>query len=308
MNKKVFIILVSLSVICLFIGAFFLKANIGKKGTLVSTATEADIMFKKANAFFSKGELNEAESSYKEIITDYPGSKRANDAFYMLGLLYERKGQLLDAREYFSKFLINSPDVPHSPDVQKKIWELNMRLIFSLTITPDSQLYEVKFGDTLNSVAKKFNTTIELIMLANNLKNPDIKAASKLKVQTSMFSVVVDKSENTLSLKSNEEVIKVYTVATGSDNSTPTGVFKIVTKVIAPPWYTSKGIIPPESPENVLGTRWLGLSKTGYGIHGTTEPHTIGSQCTLGCIRMLNKDVEELYSILPVGSEVTIID
>ena len=166
----------------------------------------------------------------------------------------------------------------------------------------------MKFGDTLNSVAKKFNTTIELIMLANNLKNPDIKAASKLKVQTSRFSVIVDKSENTLSLKSNEEVIKVYTVATGSDNSTPTGVFKIVTNVIAPPWYTSKGIIPPESPENVLGTRWLGLSKTGYGIHGTTEPHTIGSQCTLGCIRMLNNEVEELYSILPVGSDITIID
>ncbi len=308
MKKNSLTIFVIVGIICLVIGAVFLKANIGKKGVLVSQVTEADVAFKEANAYFSKGNLSDAETAYKGIIKDFPNSKREVDSFYMLGLLYERKGQLLDAKEYLSKFLINRPEVPHSSQIQKKIWELNMRVLFSPSLTPDSFLYEVKFGDTLNSIAKKFNTNTELIMKTNNLANANIKTGMKLKVQNSKFSVSVDKSENMLTLKSNDEILKIYSVATGSNNSTPTGTFKIVNKLTNPPWYTEKGIIPPQSPENILGTRWLGLSSAGYGIHGTTDPKTIGSQCTLGCVRMLNEEVEELYSIVPIGTEVTITD
>ncbi|MBM3253262.1 MAG: LysM peptidoglycan-binding domain-containing protein [Candidatus Omnitrophica bacterium] len=308
MRKNLLILFVIIGVICLIVGILFLRANIGKKGALVSEVTEADIAFRQANAYFSKGRLEEAEHSYKEIIKDFPNSKRAMDSLYMLALLYERKGQLLESRASFSEFLLNRPDVPHSSDIRKKIWELNMRILFSPTLTADSLIYEVKFGDTLNSIARKFNTTAELIIRANNLTNPNIKTAMKLKIQTSKFSILIDKSENTLALKSNDEIIKLYPIATGSNNSTPTGAFKIINKLVNPPWYTEKGIIPPQSPENILGTRWLGLSKSGYGIHGTTEPKTIGSQCTLGCVRMLNQNVEELYSILPVGTEVTIVD
>ena len=64
----------------------------------------------------------------------------------------------------------------------------------------------------------------------------------------------------------------------------------------------------PDSPENILGTRWLGISYPGYGIHGTTIPESLGSQSTSGCIRMLNEEVEELYSIVPYGTEVEIKD
>ena len=61
-------------------------------------------------------------------------------------------------------------------------------------------------------------------------------------------------------------------------------------------------------PENVLGTRWMGFDKEGYGIHGTVAPDKIGQQVTAGCIRMRNEEVEELYKILPRGAEVTIVD
>jgi lipoprotein-anchoring transpeptidase ErfK/SrfK len=73
-------------------------------------------------------------------------------------------------------------------------------------------------------------------------------------------------------------------------------------------WYKDGAAVPPGSPENILGTRWMGLSKEGYGIHGTTEPGSLGKQATAGCVRMLNAEVEELYGILPEGTEVTIID
>jgi len=67
-------------------------------------------------------------------------------------------------------------------------------------------------------------------------------------------------------------------------------------------------MIPPGDPENILGTRWMGLDKESYGIHGTTDPKSLGLQATAGCVRMRNSEVEQLYSIVPVGTEVTIID
>jgi lipoprotein-anchoring transpeptidase ErfK/SrfK len=52
----------------------------------------------------------------------------------------------------------------------------------------------------------------------------------------------------------------------------------------------------------------MGLSVASYGIHGTIDEETIGSQITEGCVRMRNKDVEELFVIVPVGTKVTIVN
>jgi lipoprotein-anchoring transpeptidase ErfK/SrfK len=52
----------------------------------------------------------------------------------------------------------------------------------------------------------------------------------------------------------------------------------------------------------------MGISHPGYGIHGSTDPSSIGKQATAGCVRMHNRDVEELYAIVPVGTEVVIED
>ena len=98
-------------------------------------------------------------------------------------------------------------------------------------------------------------------------------------------------------------------MATGKYNCTPTGTFKIVEKLKDPDWYKpGEGIIPAKSPKNILGTRWLGLSEEGYGIHGGAKPKDLTKQVTDGCIRMTNTDAEELFTILPRGTEVTIVD
>jgi lipoprotein-anchoring transpeptidase ErfK/SrfK len=114
-------------------------------------------------------------------------------------------------------------------------------------------------------------------------------------------------------LKAQEEVIKTYTVSTGKNNCTPTGTFKIVSKQIDPVWFKTeadgtKKVIPAGSPDNALGSRWLGFDLAGYGIHGTTDPQSLGKQVTEGCVRLNNADVEELYIIVPVGTEVNIAD
>ncbi len=171
-----------------------------------------------------------------------------------------------------------------------------------------STLYEVRPGDNLTLIAKKHGVTVGLIQKTNSLSSDRIASGQKLKVPTYRFSLVVDKSQNTLILKGDEDILKTYVVATGTNNSTPVGVFKVTDKLENPTWYKAGAVLPPGSPDNLLGTRWMGIDKPSYGIHGTTEPETLGQQVTSGCVRMKNEEVEELYDLIPPGTEVTIVD
>lgn len=171
-----------------------------------------------------------------------------------------------------------------------------------------SLIHEVKSGENLTLISKKYRVTVELIQRINHLSNDRLSVGMKLKIPTYKFSAVSDKSQNTLILKGDEEVLKTYVVSTGENNSTPVGVFQITDRLINPTWYKAGAVVPPDSSENVLGTRWLGFTKKGYGIHGTTEPDKLGQQVTAGCIRMRNEEVEDLFAFLPSGSEVTILD
>lgn len=221
---------------------------------------------------------------------------------------HRAQGNLLKVKEIYQKIVRDYPQGRFALENQEKIWDLNMKLLFSARLTPYSTIYEVKSGDTLGKIAKRIGTTADLIMKSNRLKSDLIRPGMKLKISTAKYSILVDKSQNTLTLSSNDEVLKVYRVSTGIDSSTPIGVFKVTVKLIDPTWYKAGAVVLPGSPKNILGTRWLGLSLQGYGIHGTTDPATIGQQVTAGCVRMLNKDIEELYTIVPTGTDVTIVD
>jgi lipoprotein-anchoring transpeptidase ErfK/SrfK len=220
----------------------------------------------------------------------------------------QAKGDLLRLKAVYQK-LVN--DFPNSSEVmnwQKKTDDINIKLLFSPTTTSKSILYEIKPGDTLTNIARAFKTTTDLIKKSNNLTSDIIRPGRKIKIWNSPFSILVDKSQNILILKSDEEIIKTYVVSTGTNNSTPVGSFKITSKLINPTWFKAGAVVPAGSPENVLGTRWLGIDKPSYGIHGTTEPQSLGRQVTQGCVRMANQDVEELYTIVPIGAEVVIVD
>lgn len=220
----------------------------------------------------------------------------------------ELKGKFLDAKSMYQRLTNEFPDSNEVMNWQKKTEDLNIKLLFSSVTTPKSVLYEIRPGDTLIKIAAVFKTTPELIMKSNGMINDKISPGRKIKVCTAPFSIVVDKSQNILILKSDEEIIKTYLVSTGANNSTPVGNFKIVNKLPNPTWFKAGAVVPAGSSENILGTRWMGFNLAGYGIHGTIEPQSLGKQVTQGCVRMSNAEVEELYSIVPVGTEVTIVD
>jgi lipoprotein-anchoring transpeptidase ErfK/SrfK len=220
----------------------------------------------------------------------------------------EAKGELLGAKVLYQKLVNDFPEAPEITEWQKKVENINIKLLFSSQQTPKSVIYQIRPGDTLNKIAREYKTTTELIMKSNNINDALIIPGRKIKIWNTPFNILVDKSQNILLLRSNEEIFKTYIVSTGKDNCTPVGTFKIVNKLPNPTWFKAGAVVPAESPQNVLGTRWMGFNLAGYGIHGTTEPKELGKQVTQGCVRLSNADVEELYSIVPTGTEVTIIE
>ena len=242
------------------------------------------------------------------------GSARESQSSLSAQQLYEQAvklqgaNEVLGARDAYQELVANYPDFKEINLAQKNLEDLNIKIIFSAIQTPGTATHEIAPGDSLIKIAKKYGTTVELLKRSNSLNSDIIRAGQKLRVWKGSFSVFVDKSQNILILKSDDEVVKVYTVATGANNITPAGTFKIANKLVNPVWFKSGAIIPPESPANVLGSRWMGFDIPGYGIHGTTEPDKLGQQVTAGCIRMHNSDAEELFDILPEGSTVTIVD
>jgi lipoprotein-anchoring transpeptidase ErfK/SrfK len=116
--------------------------------------------------------------------------------------------------------------------------------------------------------------------------------------------IVVSIPDHKLAVLESGRVVKVFATAVGAPHSpSPTGSFTIVQRIPDPTWYTKGRIVPPGK-GNPLGTRWLGLSVKGYGIHGTNNPSSIGHAASHGCIRMRNRDVEELFDMVEVGDPV----
>lgn len=116
--------------------------------------------------------------------------------------------------------------------------------------------------------------------------------------------IVVSIPDRKLALIESGRVVKVYRTAVGARKSpSPTGIFTIVTHIANPTWYGPGKVVGPGK-DNPLGTRWLGLSLKSFGIHGTSAPKSIGRAASHGCIRMRNRDVEELFELVRVGDVV----
>jgi L,D-transpeptidase ErfK/SrfK len=133
------------------------------------------------------------------------------------------------------------------------------------------------------------------------------KTAAKPAPKPETRRIVVSLTDHKLVLLDGERVVRAYETASGKPTTpTPAGQFQVVSKV-ANPVYKAHGQNVAPGPRNPVGTRWIGLSLKGYGIHGTNEPKSIGKNASHGCIRMRNKDVEELFEMVSVGVPVELI-
>ena len=116
--------------------------------------------------------------------------------------------------------------------------------------------------------------------------------------------IVVSLQDRKLALLEGHRVLKIWATAVGAKSTpSPSGTYAIVNRLSRPTYYHPGKVVPP-GPSNPLGTRWLGLSLKGFGIHGTNAPASIGRKASHGCIRMRNRDIEELFELVQVGSVV----
>jgi lipoprotein-anchoring transpeptidase ErfK/SrfK len=126
--------------------------------------------------------------------------------------------------------------------------------------------------------------------------------------------IVINRSENVLRLYKGTKPWRTFGVATGqAAYPTPRGRFSILVKWTNPwwyppasPWAAGESPVPP-GPSNPLGTRWMGISSPGVGIHGTPNPGSIGYSLSHGCIRMRIPEAEWLFDHVDVGTTVFIV-
>ena len=131
-------------------------------------------------------------------------------------------------------------------------------------------------------------------------------AQSVKAIQTAQRQVVVSIPDRKLAVLQDGRVIKVFSVSVGAGISpSPTGQFQIVSRVANPVYYHPGVVIPPGR-GNPIGPRWIGLSQKGYGIHGTTDPASIGKAASHGCVRLRNSEIKELFAIVNIGDVVEI--
>ena len=222
------------------------------------------------------------------------------------------RDDLVAARTHYAEALAVGIDGPDAPRVRAELMRIAQETIFSPRIfdnDPYAHRYTIKPGDALAKIAKVNKISDDLLAAINGIPDKNrIRAGQVIKVVTGPFRVVVDKGSFALDVYVGDTFLKRFRVGLGQDNSTPTGEWRVGTKLMNPTYYPPRGgdVIAADDPLNPLGEHWIGLvgisgaaaGQQRYGIHGTIEPESIGKSMSLGCVRMYNEDVALLYTYL----------
>lgn len=216
------------------------------------------------------------------------------------------------ARTHFSEAIALGVAEPELFHLRAELTRLGNETVFSARAfenDPFISRYVVKPGDTLGKIAKANQVSADLLAAVNNIADKNrIRAGQVIKVVKGPFRAVVEKEAYSLDVYLGNTFLKHFKVGLGADGSTPTGEWRVGTKLRNPTYYPPRGgrIVAADDPENPLGEHWIGLVGVGgeaagqerYGIHGTIDPESVGQNISLGCIRLYNEDVELLYSYL----------
>lgn len=232
------------------------------------------------------------------------------DADFDSGMALFAQGRLRDARMALSACLNNFLPEADEARALETLREINRQIFLSAGEAGDLKLYVVVSGDTLGKLAQVNNTTVEMIQRLNGLKNTTLHVGQTLKILSGKFELVVRRSRFTMDLLLDGAFIQRYEVGLGIGGVTPLGEFKVKNRISQP----ADGSWPFGHEKHRLGTRWLGLASEaghkGYGIHGCRpeEEKLIPGECSQGCVRMRNAEVEEIYDIVPPGTRLVVIE
>jgi lipoprotein-anchoring transpeptidase ErfK/SrfK len=232
-------------------------------------------------------------------------------------------GKLAEAREAAAKlYLDDATPAKVRDELEGEMTRLAEMLFVKRPTERDFEFTTVRPGDSLVRIAKRYKTEKKLpvefgqIKMFNGLKQDLLSVGMKLKIPKGKVTVAVRRSRFTLHILYEGLIVRTYRCGLGKNDATPAAHFTISTKTAAPTWYPPestglKGPIPPNDPRNLLGSHWIGLEHDvhrGLGIHGTVEPSSVGTNSSLGCVRLLNEDVKQVFEIVSQGAEVAILE
>jgi hypothetical protein len=234
--------------------------------------------------------------------------------------------KIIEARDRFNEaFSLPMNNVQRSL-IKRQLSELADKWLFSRTVFPQDRLcsnYQVKPGDLLRSISNEHKVPWEILQEVNNISRPELlKAGQMIKIIHGPFHAKVYRSTFTIDVYLQNTFVRSFRVGLGKEGrETPTGLWSVRQggKLIKPPWSDPEtGKLLHYGDEGyALGSRWIALDglkgdakgRTGFGIHGTVEPETIGTKSSKGCIRLHNGDVKKVYNMLTeVQSLVRVID
>lgn len=163
------------------------------------------------------------------------------------------------------------------------------------------------------SVAPFFSTIPNPLVLFNLPADLSIPTQTfEQTVNPSPLRIEIRLSQRRATLYRGQTPLKTYPVAVGKQGwETPQGTFAVKQMLRDPTWIhpLTNAVIPAGNPENPLGRYWIGFwtnGKNWIGFHGTPNPKSVGRAASHGCLRMLNRDVEELFQQVQVGTPVVV--
>ncbi len=201
-------------------------------------------------------------------------------------------------------------------------------LFFSPNIVPGdiaSQSYVVKKGDSFARITNREKLAIDwrFIQRINQIASEKaLRADMRLKLAHGPFDGEVIKADYRFNIYtgtgSERIMVASFPCGVGTNDSTPVGTFKVRagSKLIDPEWSNPRTgeKFKSNDPKNPIGERWIGLQGTtpetakftGYGIHGTVEPQSIGKQMSMGCVRLGDAEVQVVYELISESSTIVI--
>ncbi len=240
-------------------------------------------------------------------------------------LFNAKPARIIEARDILNDILSMPMTEQQRVFVKNRLSELADKWLFSKTVFPGDSLcssYRVKRGERLEIIGKQFKVPWEILSKINEVRPEVLPAEETIKVIHGPFHARIYLSTFTMDLfLQNNTFVKSFRVGLGeAGKETPTGVWRVKRdgKLIKPPWPdpVTRKVLHYGEPGYALGSRWIGLegvkgaakNRTGFGIHGTDEPETIGTEISRGCIRLHNGDVIFVYNLLvPVYSLVEVV-
>ncbi len=267
----------------------------------------------------------EAGDDRTPTATDAAGGRTATafESRVEAALEQYRGGKKVEARHELNQMLLAAQSSDERTTLRRHLERIAEEMIWSrerFEGDPLVDVYVVKPGDKLANIARPYDVPYELILQLNGMSDPTkIRANQKLKILRGPFHARVYKSDFRLDLYAQDTFVKSFRVGLGGENPTPVGEWIVRTRMRNPTYFPSesakdKRVIPPNDPANPLGGFWVSLEGTtgdavgqvGFGIHGTNEPESIGKAASLGCVRMINEEVEIVFRVLMEGkSKVT---